>query len=63
MLTKYHSGDQIEKVEGYFARTLGRRKTHIGFWCGNLRKRDQLKDLGVDGRILLKSIFKRMGTV
>jgi len=31
---------------------------HIGFWCGNLRERDHLEDLGVDGRIILKWIFR-----
>jgi len=29
-----------------------------GFWWGNLRKRDHLEGLGVDGRMLLKWIFK-----
>ena len=28
------------------------------FWWGNLRKRDYLLDLGVDGRIILKCVFK-----
>jgi hypothetical protein len=30
-----------------------------GLWWGNLRKRDHLLDLGVDGRIILKSILKK----
>jgi hypothetical protein len=29
------------------------------FWWGDLRKRDQLEDLGVDGSRLLKRIFKK----
>jgi hypothetical protein len=29
-----------------------------GFWWGNLRKRDHLEDSGVDGRVILKWIFK-----
>ena len=32
---------------------------HTGFWWGNLRKGDHLQDLGVDGRIILKWIFKK----
>ena len=29
------------------------------FWWGNLRERDHLEDLGMEGRIILKLIFKR----
>jgi hypothetical protein len=32
---------------------------HTGFWWGDLRTRDHLQDLGVDGRIILKRIFKK----
>jgi len=28
-------------------------------WGGNLRERNHLEDLGVDGRIILKYIFKK----
>jgi hypothetical protein len=31
---------------------------HTGFWWGNLNERDHLEDLGVDGRRILKLIFK-----
>jgi len=30
-----------------------------GFWSGNLRERDHLEDAGVDGRIILKQIFRK----
>jgi hypothetical protein len=29
------------------------------FWWGNLRERDHLKDLGIDGMIVLKWVFKK----
>jgi len=32
---------------------------HTGFRCGNLRERDYLEDLSIDGRIILKLIFKK----
>jgi hypothetical protein len=31
---------------------------HRGFWCGNLKETDLLKEPGVDGRIILKWIFE-----
>jgi hypothetical protein len=35
----------------------GRGDMHTGFSWGNLKVRDHLEDLGVDGRIILKWIF------
>jgi len=33
-------------------------KVHIGFWWGNVRKRDHLEDPGLDGTIL-RWIFRK----
>jgi hypothetical protein len=37
---------------------MGRGETFSGFWWGNLRKRAQLEDSGIDGRIILRWIFR-----
>ena len=37
---------------------MGRGEMQTGFWWGHLREGEHLKDLGVDGRIILKLIFK-----
>jgi len=35
-------------------------EVHTGFWWGNPRERDRLEeDQGVDGRIILKTMFKK----
>jgi hypothetical protein len=38
----------------------GTGEVHTGFWWGDLRERDHLKELGVDGRIILKLILKKL---
>jgi hypothetical protein len=30
------------------------REMHAGFWCGDLKERDNLKDLSRDGKLILK---------
>jgi hypothetical protein len=37
----------------------GRGEVLPGFWWENLRKRDHLEELCIDGRIILKWIFKK----
>jgi len=34
-------------------------EAYTGFWWGNLRERDHLGDAGVDGRIILRLIFRK----
>jgi len=36
-----------------------RGEVHTGFWRGNLRERERLEDPGVDGRIILRWIFRK----
>ena len=43
---------------GHVAR-VGRVDVHRGLWWGNLRERDHVGDLGVDGRIILRWIFRK----
>ena len=31
-------------------------KMHTGLWWGHLKERDDLEDLGIDGRIVLEEI-------
>jgi hypothetical protein len=38
---------------------MGERKVYTGFWCGSLTKREHLEDQGIDGRIILKEIFRK----
>jgi len=55
---QYRRGDKIEKNEmGGACSTYG-GEAYTGVWWGNLRKRDHLRDPGVDGRIILRRIFR-----
>jgi hypothetical protein len=37
----------------------GRELVHTGFWWGHLRERHHLEDPGLDGRIILRWIFRK----
>jgi len=41
------------------AHVVGRGEMHTGFCWEDLKERDHLEDLGVDGRIILKWILKK----
>jgi hypothetical protein len=43
---------------GHVAR-IGRIEVYTGFWLGNLREIDHLRDPGVDGRITLRWILRK----
>jgi hypothetical protein len=64
LLTQYCSGDNIEKNEmggacsGYGGEE---RRIQVLFLWGNLRERDHLGGSGVDGRIILRWIFRKWG--
>ena len=40
-------------------RVWGREEVCTGFWWGNLRQRDNWGDPDVDGRIILRWIFRK----
>jgi hypothetical protein len=39
--------------------TYVRQELHTRFWWGGVREREHLETLGVDGRIILKLLFKK----
>jgi len=59
VLTKYYSGDRKEKNEIRRACcNMGTREVYTGFWWGT-RTEDDLEDAGIDGKIILKWIFRK----
>jgi hypothetical protein len=65
-LNKLYSSSTVVRViklrrmrwAGHVAR-MGDGEACRGFWWGNLRKRDHWGDPGVDGRIILRRIFRK----
>jgi hypothetical protein len=60
-LTQYCSGNQIKKNKMGEACSMygGRGEAYTGFWWGNPKERDFSEDLGINGRIILRWIFKK----
>jgi len=46
------------KWAGHVTR-MRRGDVYTRVWCGNLRERDHLEDASLDGRIILKWIFRK----
>jgi hypothetical protein len=59
-LIHYFAGSKIEKNEmGGACSAYGRGERRVqGFWWGNLRKRDHWGDPGIDGRKILRQLFR-----
>jgi len=38
---------------------MGTGEVYTRFWCGNLSEGDHLEDQGVDGRIILRWMFRK----
>jgi len=38
---------------------MGKGEVYTGLWWGNVRAGENLEDLGVDGRIILRWIFRK----
>jgi hypothetical protein len=53
-----HGKSRRMRWAGHVAR-VGREEACRGFCWGNLRERDHCGDPGVDGRIILRWIFKK----
>jgi len=56
---QHRSGDKIENEMGGACSAYGKREAYTGFWWENLRERDHLGDPGVDGKVILKCIFRK----
>jgi hypothetical protein len=50
---------QKNETGGELGTYWGTGEVYTGFWWGNLRERDHFEDLGVDGRIILRWIFRK----
>jgi hypothetical protein len=51
--------NQQERDEWSMWNVWGTGEVHTGFWSGHLREGDHLEDPGIDGRIILRRIFRK----
>jgi len=60
MVLIYHSFLLSGRIgwAGHVAR-IGRGEVYTGFWCGSLREGDLVEDQGIDGRVILRWIFRK----
>jgi len=59
LLSQYCSGDKTENRWVERAARMGERRGVFRVLVGNLRERDHFEDPGVDGRIILRWIFRK----
>ena len=50
---------RIIRWAGHVARMGEGKEVCTGFWCGNRRERDHWGEPGVDGKIILRCIFRK----
>ena len=62
-LPAFWMSSEEKEMGGACSARGGERKweAYTGFWWGNLKERDRLGDLGLDGRTVLRRIFKKWG--
>jgi hypothetical protein len=55
-----NENEKILILMGGACSTYGEREVNTGFWWGDVSEGDHLGDPGVDGRIILKLICKKL---
>jgi hypothetical protein len=60
MLHQHYLGDKSRRMRwtGHVAH-MRRRELYTAFWLENLKGRDRLENLAIDGRIILERILKK----
>ena len=58
----YHDDQTKEVKTGRIIFTCLVDEKYTEFWMENLDERDHMEDIGLDGKVILKFIFKKEGT-